>query len=182
MDVEEITSLVFPKLKESEMSLSSILRRIVEAEEPVADAGLEPEFDFSHVPKQEAAPVPDTQDEEQPAEEDTPTDEPEAPEEEPEVEAVKTTRLLSIDKRKVNDELKELCAIPSTAIPLSKIKEVLGKYKLQLADVEIKFVGRAGNKDFDIANDKGTKIGNSQLIIYWNRDSDTSFTVNGYLS
>ena len=135
------------------MSLSSILKRLVEAEEPVADAGLEPEFDFSHVPKQEAAPVPDTQDEQQPTEE-APTDEPEVPEEE-EVEAVKTTRLLSIDKRKVNDELKELCAIPSTAIPLSKIKEVLAKYKLKLADAEIKFVGRAGYKDINIANDKG---------------------------
>jgi len=162
------------------MSLSSILRRLTEADETVADPQANDGFDFSHVPQgksEEPAPVA-----EEPIEEIPPTDEPEATEEVVEEPETKTTRLLSIDKRKVNEELKELCSVPASAIPLSKIKEILANYKLKISDAEVKFVGRASNKDLAIVNDKGIAIGNSQLIIYWNRDSETSFTVNAYLS
>lgn len=178
MDVEDIAKIIFP-LKESNMSLSSILKRLVEDAEPISDFSQEPEFDFGHVPKAEAPPTEETpaveevpEEEEAPVEEETPVEEP----------AVKTTRILSMDKRKANIDLKELSALPSPAIPLSKIKEVLGNYKLAFKDTEIKFLGRSGNKDFAVVNDKGVEVANTQLVIYWNRDSETSFTINVYLS
>jgi hypothetical protein len=159
------------------MSLSSILKRLVE------DAPAEPSFDFSHVPQNndQAAVDPELP----PAEEEEelpPTDEPEAPEEEVEESEAKTTRLLSMDKRKANVELKELCTASCPAIPLSKIKEILAKYKLQISEPDLKFIGRASNKDVALSNTSGVGISNSQLVLYWNRDTETSFTVNAYLS
>jgi hypothetical protein len=161
------------------MNLSKILKTICEADTNGTDMDLSSdiEYDFGHVPKKEttsteepAAPV-----------ENIPTEEEETPEDVV-PEETKTSRLLSMDKNKANLELKELCAIPQPAIPLSKIKEILKNYKLQFADSEIKFIGRSSNKDFGIVNDKGVAISNSQLVIYWNRESENSFVVNVYLS
>ena len=104
-------------------------------------------------------------------------------EEEPEEEIEESTRLLGIDKRKCNKELKELLLEPVTAIPFSKIKDVLKKYNIAILETEDKkFIGKDGNIDFDILiNNKA--VSNSCLVVYWSKqDTDNLININVYLS
>lgn len=91
-----------------------------------------------------------------------------------------STRLLGIDKKKINSELKVISDTPKqTTIPLSKIKEVFTKWGIQTVFDGVKFSGKHGNKDFNLV--KGGKLlKNAQLVIYWNKAE--YLTLNIYVS
>jgi hypothetical protein len=95
---------------------------------------------------------------------------------------IKTTRVLTIDKRRINLELKALDTGMVTAIPIKSVKQILRSYKLELVDTEYKFLGRSGNADLELRTAKGTPVSNSALVIYWHIKNDGVFELNIYLS
>jgi hypothetical protein len=94
----------------------------------------------------------------------------------------KSIRLLGVDKIKINKELKALTEVPKiTAMPLTKVREILSSNKIQTIIDGTTFKGKTGNLDFNLLQN-GKLIKNSQLIIYWNKDGEGYLVLNIYLS
>jgi hypothetical protein len=115
-----------------------------------------------------------------------------AEEKEEEVEAAQEakarSRIMSIDRTKINKELKVMCVQSSTSIPINTIKEILKKYKLKLVDddghdADIKLIGVDGNTDIELAYENGKVIDNSAMVLYWHQIERTDqFEFHCYLS
>ena len=98
------------------------------------------------------------------------------------------SRLMSIDKVKINKALKEITLEPAPAIPINKIKEILQKYELKMVDdtgreTTPKLIGVDGNTDVELAYNDGRVIANSALVMYWHQlDRSEAFEFHFYLS
>ena len=94
-----------------------------------------------------------------------------------------TTRILSFNKTKINEKLKEICEVSSlTAIPLKGIKAVLSEFKLKLKEEKPKFIRKDGNVDLELVNEQNKTVSNAKLTIFWKKETSGFITVNGYLS
>lgn len=117
----------------------------------------ESEYDFSHIPKSDERQQTDT------------------------TGINKSIRLLGIDKSKINQKLKEISNVPEqNSIPLSKIKEVLSEYDIEIVETtDTKFKGNSGDVSYNLIKHKQL-IKNCNLIIYWKTIED-GLDLNIYL-
>lgn len=95
-------------------------------------------------------------------------------------------RLLTIDRKNINKELKELLANPKSIFPLTQIKTIINKYDLTPIDddgneFEIKLKGTDGSIELTLSS-KNAIISNSALIIYWHKNEDGTYNFNVYCS
>ena len=135
------------------------------------------EFDFSHIPKEESSEnKPTTELSSEMSNFDFSYVQSDAPEQ-----TEKRGRLLGIDKEKINKELKTLSETPMLkAIPLSKVKEILAKYKVSIKEEQIKFKGNNGDAEYNLVQ-KGKLITNTKIVFYWKKENDL-IKINIYLS
>lgn len=105
----------------------------------------EEQFDFSHIPSSES----------EQTQEKVPT---------------QSMRLLGIDKTKINDVLKQL-AQNQTIIPLTKIKEELAKFKVEIIEHDDLVKKKSGDVAYDLKQN-GKLVKNVKLHIYWNKTKD----------
>jgi hypothetical protein len=108
-------------------------------------------------------------------------------EEEGEVEPQGKVRLLTIDRKNINKELKELLREPKSIFPLTQIKTIINKYDIKPIDddgseIEIKLKGTDGDLDFTLASKDDRMISNSALIVYWHKNEDGTYNFNVYCS
>lgn len=98
------------------------------------------------------------------------------------------SRLLTIDRTKINKQLKELSLEPAPHVPINKIKEVLAKFDLKLInddgrDFDGKLVGVDGNTDIELAYKNGKRVGNSAMVLFWHQIERTDmYEFHAYLS
>lgn len=97
------------------------------------------------------------------------------------------TRLLGIDKRKMNKIFGEMSANPVDALPVKAVCDILNKYGLKMVDEDgdatfEKLTGVDGNIDFDLVEIATNKhINNSMGIIQWHKNDDATYNFNYYL-
>ena len=135
----------------------SLLRRLIE------------EFDLSHIPSD------DNQKKEGEIDlSHIPSSQPQEREEVP----TRSMRLLGIDKTKINDALKRLTS-NQTTIPLSKVKEELAKFKVQIIEHDNLVKKKSGSVEYELSQN-GKLVKNVKLHIYWNKTKD-GLDLNIYL-
>lgn len=97
------------------------------------------------------------------------------------------SRLLGIDRIKINKELKALCELPVRALPITSTKALLQRFGIKIVDdqgndVDIKLNGDDGNTDFPLATLDNKSIKNSVITIYWHKnETEDNYNANIYL-
>jgi len=95
----------------------------------------------------------------------------------------KTARLLSFDKVSINTELKEIIQKPLPEFPLDRIKEILNKCSITLANENYALPDDNGDVDLELATTDGRVITNSVMVLYYSKiEGSDTFNFSCYLT